>query len=55
MNKALILLLGLLFVVGVGRELLSLPAVCGSASPLGMGQAQACIAVVTLEHNNFLV
>jgi ribonuclease Z len=24
--------------------------VCGSASPLGMGQAQACIAVVTPEH-----
>ncbi|MBT73171.1 MAG: ribonuclease Z [Gammaproteobacteria bacterium] len=24
--------------------------VCGSASPLGMGQAQACIAVITPEH-----
>ena len=24
--------------------------ICGSASPLGMGQAQACIAVVTPEH-----
>ena len=24
--------------------------VCGSASPLGMGQAQACIAVLTPEH-----
>jgi ribonuclease Z len=24
--------------------------VCGSASPLGMGQAQACIAIVTPEH-----
>src|SRR5210317_115935 len=24
--------------------------VCGSASPLGMGQAQACIAVITSQH-----
>lgn len=80
MKKALILLLGLVVIVGVGRALLKLPAVqntllergtaaiakrgaapfpgseslrvyvCGSASPLGMGQAQACIAVVTPEH-----
>ena len=80
MKKALILLLGLLVIVGVGRALLKLPAVqdrvlergtaliaergavplpeseslrvyvCGSASPLGMGQAQACIAVITPEH-----
>jgi ribonuclease Z len=80
MKKALIVLLVLVVVVGVGRGLLSLPAVqnvvltrgaaliaergtatfpaseslrvyvCGSASPLGMGQAQACIAVVTPEH-----
>jgi len=80
MKKALILLLGLLVIVGIGRALLKLPAVqdtvlergaellaergavplpeseslrvyvCGSASPLGMGQAQACIAVVTPEH-----
>jgi len=80
MKKALIGLLILVVVVGVGRGLLSLPAVqdvlltrgvalmaergtaafpeseslrvyvCGSASPLGMGQAQACIAVVTPEH-----
>ncbi|MEH6518464.1 MAG: MBL fold metallo-hydrolase [Halioglobus sp.] len=80
MKKTLILILGLLVIVGVGRALLKLPAVqdvllergtallakrgtvplpesenlrvyvCGSASPLGMGQAQACIAVVTPEH-----
>ena len=80
MKKLLILVLGLLVIVGVGRALLKLPAVqdtvlergaellaergavplpeseslrvyvCGSASPLGMGQAQACIAVVTPEH-----
>ena len=80
MRKTLILLLGLLVIVGVGRALLKLPAVqdaalergtaavakrgavplpeseslrvyvCGSASPLGMGQAQACIAVITPEH-----
>ena len=80
MKKALILFLGLLVVMGIGRGLLKLPAiqdvvlergtkllaergvaplpkseslrvyVCGSASPLGMGQAQACIAVVTPEH-----
>ena len=80
MKKTLVLLLGLLVIVGVGRALLKLPAVqdtvlergtaliakrgaeplpesenlrvyvCGSASPLGMGQAQACIAVVTPEH-----
>jgi ribonuclease Z len=80
MKKTLILVLGLLVIVGVGRALLKLPAVqdtvlergtvliaergtaalpeseslrvyvCGSASPLGMGQAQACIAVVTPEH-----
>lgn len=80
MKKLLIVLLGLVVVVGIGRALLKLPAiqdaalergtaaiarrgaapfpeseslrvyVCGSASPLGMGQAQACIAVVTPEH-----
>ncbi|MFT4614129.1 MAG: ribonuclease Z [Bacteroidia bacterium] len=80
MKKTLILFLGLLIIVGVGRGLLKLPAVqdmvlargtaliakrgtaplpeseslrvyvCGSASPLGMGQAQACIAIVTPEH-----
>ena len=80
MKKTLILVLGLLVIVGVGRALLKLPAVqdkvlergtaliaergavplpeseslrvyvCGSASPLGMGQAQACIAVITPEH-----
>lgn len=80
MKKLLILLLGLLVIVGIGRALLKLPAVqdavlargttaiakrgaaplpasenlrvyvCGSASPLGMGQAQACIAVITPEH-----
>ncbi len=80
MKKALVLLVGLLIIVGVGRALLKLPAiqdmvlargtaliaergtaplpeseslrvyVCGSASPLGMGQAQACIAIVTPEH-----
>ena len=80
MKKILILLLGLLVIVGVGRALLKVPAVqdaalergtafiakrgavplpeseslrvyvCGSASPLGMGQAQACIAVITPEH-----
>jgi ribonuclease Z len=80
MRKTLIVLLGLLVIVVVGRVLLKLPAVqdvvlergtallakrgtaplpeseslrvyvCGSASPLGMGQAQACIAVVTPEH-----
>ena len=80
MKKALILLISLLVIVGIGRALLKLPAVqdrvlesgtaliaergalplpeseslrvyvCGSASPLGMGQAQACIAVVTPEH-----
>jgi ribonuclease Z len=79
-KKTLILILGLLVIVGIGRALLKLPAVqdtvlkrgsaliakngaeplpesenlrvyvCGSASPLGMGQAQACIAVVTPEH-----
>ena len=80
MKKILILFLGLLVLVGIGRVLLKLPAVqdavlergtaaiakrgatplaeseslrvyvCGSASPLGMGQAQACIAVITPEH-----
>ena len=80
MKKTLIVVLCLLIVVGLGRALLTLPAVqdmvlergiaiiakrgaeplpdseslrvyvCGSASPLGMGQAQACIAVVTPEH-----
>ena len=80
MKKTLIVLLGLLVIVGIGRALLKIPAVqdaalergtaaiakrgavplpesdnlrvyvCGSASPLGMGQAQACIAVVTPEH-----
>jgi ribonuclease Z len=80
MKKALILIISLLVIVGVGRALLKLPAVqdsllergttriaargavplaeseslrvyvCGSASPLGMGQAQACIAVITPEH-----
>jgi ribonuclease Z len=80
MKKTLILFLGLLVIVGIGRALLKLPAiqdrvlergtaviaergavplaksgslrvyVCGSASPLGMGQAQACIAVITPEH-----
>jgi len=80
MKKTLILFLGLLVIVGIGRGLLKLPAVqdavlergimliaergavplseseslrvyvCGSASPLGMGQAQACIAVITPEH-----
>ncbi len=80
MKKTLMLFLGLVIIVGVGRGLLKLPAVqdrvlargavliaersaaplpeseslrvyvCGSASPLGMGQAQACIAVVTPEH-----
>jgi ribonuclease Z len=80
MKKMLILFLGLLIIVGVGRGLLKLPEVqdrvlalgaaliaergtaplseseslrvyvCGSASPLGMGQAQACIAVITPEH-----
>ena len=80
MKKALILLISLLVIAGIGRGLLKLPAVqdvllergttriakrgavplpeseslrvyvCGSASPLGMGQAQACIAVVTPEH-----
>ncbi|MCX2982930.1 MBL fold metallo-hydrolase [Halieaceae bacterium IMCC14734] len=80
MKKILVLLLGLLVMVGIGRFLLTLPAVqdrllergteaiakrgavplaeseslrvyvCGSASPLGMGQAQACIAVITPEH-----
>ena len=80
MKKTLIVVLGLLIIVGLGRALLTLPAVqdmvlergiaiiakrgaeplpdskslrvyvCGSASPLGMGQAQACIAVVTPEH-----
>ncbi|MEH6593810.1 MAG: MBL fold metallo-hydrolase [Halioglobus sp.] len=80
MKKTLILLLGLLVIVGVGRALLKLPSVqdkmlergtaviaergaaafpeseslrvyvCGSASPLGMSQAQACIAVITPEH-----
>ncbi|MFT6286726.1 MAG: ribonuclease Z [Halieaceae bacterium] len=80
MKKILILFLGLLVIVGVGRALLKVPAVqdaalergtaviakrgavplpeseslrvyvCGSASPLGMGQAQACIAVITPEH-----
>lgn len=80
MKKVLIVVLGLLVVVGVGRALLKIPAVqdvalergtaaiakrgaaplpeseslrvyvCGSASPLGMGQAQACIAVITPDH-----
>ena len=80
MRKTLIVVLCLLIIVGLGRALLTLPAVqdmvlergiaiiakrgaeplpdseslrvyvCGSASPLGMGQAQACIAVVTPEH-----
>ena len=80
MKKALIVLVSLLVLVGIGRALLKLPAVqdtllergtaaiakrgalplaeseslrvyvCGSASPLGMGQAQACIAVITPEH-----
>ncbi|MBT4521231.1 MAG: MBL fold metallo-hydrolase, partial [Halieaceae bacterium] len=80
MKRAIIVLLGLLVIVGIGRALLKVPAVqdaalkrgtaviakrgtaplaeseslrvyvCGSASPLGMGQAQACIAVVTPEH-----
>lgn len=80
MKKALVLFLGLLVIVGIGRGLLKLPAVqdaalsrgtkliaergtaplpesenlrvyvCGSASHLGMGQAQACIAVITPEH-----
>jgi len=37
--------------VGIFPESTSLRVyVCGSASPLGMGQAQACIAVVTPEH-----
>jgi ribonuclease Z len=79
-KKTLILAVGLLVIVGIGRALVKLPAVqdtvlergtaliaergavplpesenlrvyvCGSASPLGMGQAQACIAVVTPEH-----
>ena len=80
MKKVIILILVLGLLTGVGRVLLTLPAVqdallvrgtaavaegvgaafsestslrvyvCGSASPLGMGQAQACIAVVTPEH-----
>jgi ribonuclease Z len=80
MKKALILLVSLLVIAGVGRALLKVPAiqdavlerattaiakrgaapfpesenlrvyVCGSASPLGMDQAQACIAVLTPEH-----
>ena len=80
MKKTLIVIIGLLIIVGLGRALLTVPAVqdrvlenglaiiakrgaeplmdseslkvyvCGSASPLGMGQAQACIAVVTPEH-----
>ncbi len=80
MKKVLILILVLVVMAGVGRGLLTLPAVqdellargtaavaerggaafsessslrvyvCGSASPLGMGQAQACIAVITPEH-----
>jgi ribonuclease Z len=80
MKKTLIVFLGLLVIVGIGRASLKLPAVqdrlleigtsriaergavpfpeseslrvyvCGSASPLGMGQAQACIAVITPEH-----
>ena len=80
MKKVLILILVLLVVAGIGRVLMTLPAVqdellvrgttaiaersanafpestslriyvCGSASPLGMGQAQACIAVITPEH-----
>ena len=80
MKKALILFLGLLLVIVIGRSLLKVPAVqdsllelgttriaergaepfpqseslrvyvCGSASPLGRGQAQACIAVITPEH-----
>ena len=80
MKKILILFLGLLVIVVIGRASLKLPAVqdklleigtsriaergaipfpeseslrvyvCGSASPLGMGQAQACIAVITPEH-----
>ena len=80
MKKTLIVVLSLLIIIGLGRALLTLPAVqdmvlengiaiiakrgaeplsdseslrvyvCGSASPLGMGQAQACIAVVTPEH-----
>ena len=80
MRKVLIIFLGLLVIVGIGRALLKVPAVqdaalervtkaitkrgaapfpeseslriyvCGSASPLGMGQAQACIAVITPDH-----
>jgi ribonuclease Z len=80
MKKMLTLVLALVAIIGVGRALLTLPAVqdallergtaaiakrgaepfpesenlrvyvCGSASPLGMGQAQACIAVITPEH-----
>jgi ribonuclease Z len=80
MKKILVLVLVLILVAGVGRGLLTFPAVqdellargtaavaerggtafsessslrvyvCGSASPLGMGQAQACIAVITPEH-----
>ena len=80
MKKTLIVFLGLLVIVGIGRASLKLPAVqdrlleigttriaergavplpeseslrvyvCGSASPLGMGQAQACIALITPEH-----
>lgn len=80
MKKTLIVFLGLLVIVVIGRTSLKLPAVqdklleigtsriaergavpfpkseslrvyvCGSASPLGMGQAQACIAVITPEH-----
>jgi ribonuclease Z len=80
MKRALILLISLLVIVGIGRGLIKIPAVqdvalargtaliakrgtaplpeseslrvyvCGSASPLGMGQAQACIAVITPDH-----
>jgi ribonuclease Z len=80
MKKMLTILLVLVAIIGIGRALLTLPAVqdallergtaaiakrgaepfpesenlrvyvCGSASPLGMGQAQACIAVITPDH-----
>jgi len=80
MKKPLIIIIGLLLAVTVGRALLKLTVVqdkmlergtailakstatpiaesdslrvyvCGSASPLGMAKAQACIAVITPEH-----
>ena len=80
MKNILIIVLGLLVVLGIGRSLMKVPSiqdrllamgtkriaergaapfpeseslrvyVCGSASPLGMGQAQACIAVITPDH-----